>query len=58
MRLVTFREGTDERLGFLLDDRVLDPHRTADHAGDPAYASTLAFIRAGEAGLAGGQATD
>jgi 2-keto-4-pentenoate hydratase/2-oxohepta-3-ene-1,7-dioic acid hydratase in catechol pathway len=51
MRLVTFREGTDERLGFLLDDRVLDPHRTADHAGDPAYASTLAFIRAGEAAL-------
>ena len=34
MRLVTFRDGTEERLGFLLDDRILDPKRTADHAGD------------------------
>jgi 2-keto-4-pentenoate hydratase/2-oxohepta-3-ene-1,7-dioic acid hydratase in catechol pathway len=51
MRLVTFREGTEERLGFLLDDRVLDPRRTADQAAEPAYASALAFIRAGEAAL-------
>ena len=51
MRLVTFREGADERLGFLLDDRILDPKRTADHAGEPAYASALAFIRAGEPAL-------
>src|SRR3954462_5548531 len=51
MRLVTFREGTEERLGFLLDDRILDPRRTADHAAEPAYASALAFIRAGEAAL-------
>ncbi|MEA2956659.1 MAG: hypothetical protein QOJ58_2159, partial [Alphaproteobacteria bacterium] len=51
MRLVTFREGTEERLGFLLDDRILDPRRTADHAAEPAYASALAFIRAGEPAL-------
>ena len=39
MRLVTFREGADERLGFLLDGHVLDPKRMADHAGEAAYAT-------------------
>ena len=51
MRLVTFRERADERLGFLLDDRILDPQRTAGHAGEPAYGSAVAFIRAGDAAL-------
>jgi 2-keto-4-pentenoate hydratase/2-oxohepta-3-ene-1,7-dioic acid hydratase in catechol pathway len=51
MRLVTFREEAVERLGFLLDDRILDPQRTADHAGEPAYGSAVAFIRAGDAAL-------
>ena len=34
MRLVTFRDGTEERLGFLLDDHVVDPKRMPDHAGE------------------------
>ena len=51
MRLVTFRDGTEERLGFLLDDHVLDPKRMPDHAGDAAYGGAIAFIRAGEAAL-------
>jgi 2-keto-4-pentenoate hydratase/2-oxohepta-3-ene-1,7-dioic acid hydratase in catechol pathway len=47
MRLVTFRMGADERLGFQLDAGILDPGLVADHAGDPVYSSTLEFIRAG-----------
>ena len=51
MRLVTFRDETEERLGFLLDDHVVDPKRMPDHAGDAAYGGAIAFIRAGEAAL-------
>jgi 2-keto-4-pentenoate hydratase/2-oxohepta-3-ene-1,7-dioic acid hydratase in catechol pathway len=51
MRLVTFRDGTEERLGFLLDDDVVDPKRMPDHAGEAAYGGAIAFIRAGEAAL-------
>ena len=51
MRLVTFRDGTEERLGFLLDDHVVDPKRMPDHAGEAAYGDAIAFIRAGEAAL-------
>ena len=51
MRLVTFRDGTEERLGFLLDDHVVDPKRMPDHAGEAAYGDAIAFIRAGEPAL-------
>jgi hypothetical protein len=51
MRLVTFRDGTEERLGFLLDDHVVDPKRMPDHAGEAAYGDAIAFIRAGDAAL-------
>ncbi len=49
MRLVTFRHGGEDRLGFLVDDHVIDPKRTngQDRA---AYASATAFIQSGEAG--------
>ena len=49
MRLVTFRDGTEERLGFLLDGHVVDPKRMPDHAGEASYRDVIAFIRAGEA---------
>jgi 2-keto-4-pentenoate hydratase/2-oxohepta-3-ene-1,7-dioic acid hydratase in catechol pathway len=48
MRVVTFRHETEERLGFLVDDQVVDPKRVADQAGEAAYDSAIAFIRAGE----------
>src|SRR5258705_12064275 len=51
MRLVTFLDGTEERLGFLLDDHVVDPKRIPDHAGEAAYGGAIAFIRAGEPAL-------
>ncbi len=48
MRVVTFRHETEERLGFLVDDQVVDPKRVADQAGEAAYDNAIAFIRAGE----------
>ena len=47
MRVVTFRHETEERLGFLVDDEVVDPKRVADQAGEAAYDNAIAFIRAG-----------
>ena len=58
MRLVTFRDGTEERLGFLLDDRIVDPSRTPDHAGEPAYGRRARVHPRRGGGPAGGQATD
>ena len=49
MRLVTFRDGAEERLGFLAEDHVVDPKRVPGRSGEPAYASAIAFIRAGAA---------
>jgi hypothetical protein len=48
MRVVTFRHETEERLGFLVDDEVVDPKRMAGQAGEAAYGNAIAFIRAGE----------
>jgi 2-keto-4-pentenoate hydratase/2-oxohepta-3-ene-1,7-dioic acid hydratase in catechol pathway len=47
MRLVTFRDGPCERLGFLIDDDILDPRRIPDCADNPVFASTVEFIRGG-----------
>ena len=58
MRLVTFREGTEERLGFLLDDRILDPRRTADHAGRAGLCQRARVHPRRGSGPAGGEATD
>ena len=49
MRLVTFRDGAEERLGFLVGDEVVDPRRVPGGAGEAAYADAIAFIRAGAA---------
>jgi 2-keto-4-pentenoate hydratase/2-oxohepta-3-ene-1,7-dioic acid hydratase in catechol pathway len=52
MKLVMFRRGGEERLGFLLDEVVVDALAAlgpADAAQRAAFADTLAFIRAGEA---------
>ena len=48
MRLVTFRDKADERLGFLAEDQVIDPKRIPDQANERAYDSAIAFLRAGE----------
>jgi 2-keto-4-pentenoate hydratase/2-oxohepta-3-ene-1,7-dioic acid hydratase in catechol pathway len=49
MKLVTFRQAAEERLGFLVDDQLVDPRLAGGRAAaEPAYASTLAFIQAGE----------
>jgi 2-keto-4-pentenoate hydratase/2-oxohepta-3-ene-1,7-dioic acid hydratase in catechol pathway len=60
MRLVTFVEADAERLGFLLDDTVVDPLRAlGDSRGDAhaLFADALAFIRSDEAGIAAAKAT-
>jgi 2-keto-4-pentenoate hydratase/2-oxohepta-3-ene-1,7-dioic acid hydratase in catechol pathway len=49
MRLVTFRHGGEDRLGFLVGDQVIDPKRANSH-DFAAYASAIAFIQSGEAG--------
>ena len=36
MRVVTFRHETEERLGFLMDDQVVDPKRVAHQAAGAA----------------------
>jgi hypothetical protein len=46
MRVVTFRHETEERLGFLVDDEVVDPKRVADQAGEAAYDNSLPAARA------------
>jgi 2-keto-4-pentenoate hydratase/2-oxohepta-3-ene-1,7-dioic acid hydratase in catechol pathway len=49
MKLVSFLQGGEERLGFLRGDDVVDPLRMS---GDPAmFASALRFIKAGEKAL-------
>jgi 2-keto-4-pentenoate hydratase/2-oxohepta-3-ene-1,7-dioic acid hydratase in catechol pathway len=54
MKLVTFVRGGEERLGFLAGDAVVDPLLAS---GDKvAFASALAFIRSGAAGLAAARA--
>jgi hypothetical protein len=45
MRVVKFRHETEERLGFLVDDQVVDPKRVADQAGEAAYDNAIAFTR-------------
>jgi 2-keto-4-pentenoate hydratase/2-oxohepta-3-ene-1,7-dioic acid hydratase in catechol pathway len=49
MRLVTFRDGAEERLGLVAEDHVIDPKRVPGLSDDPAYAGAIAFIRAGAA---------
>ncbi len=50
MKLVAYRKEGKERLGFMVDDQVVDP-LLADGSGDAAmYADAVAFIRAGDAG--------
>jgi 2-keto-4-pentenoate hydratase/2-oxohepta-3-ene-1,7-dioic acid hydratase in catechol pathway len=54
MKLVTFVAGGDPRLGLLAGEIVIDPMRAS---GDPAiFASALAFINSGPAGLRAAQA--
>src|SRR5688500_15701161 len=49
MRLVTFRHGGEDRLGFLVDDHIVDPER-ANGGNRAAYTSATAFIQSGDAG--------
>jgi 2-keto-4-pentenoate hydratase/2-oxohepta-3-ene-1,7-dioic acid hydratase in catechol pathway len=54
MRLVSFLQAGEERLGLLSGDAVVDPLRAA---GDPAlFCSALAFIRSGDRAIAAAQA--
>src|SRR3954465_13506816 len=48
---MTLRDETEERLGSVLDDHVVDPKRIPPRHGDAAYGGAIAFIRAGEAAL-------
>ena len=54
MRLVTFRRAGEQRLGFLMGDKVVDPLLAS---GDAAlFADPLAFIGSGAKGLVAAQA--
>lgn len=54
MRLATYHVDDTRRLGFVIDDEVIDP---LDAGGDPAiFADSIAFIRSGDAGLAAASA--
>ena len=53
MKLVTFMQAGEERLGFLRGDDVVDPLRMS---GDPAmFGSAMAFIKAGDKALKAAQ---
>ena len=53
MKLVTFKQAGEERLGFLRGDDVVDPLRLS---GDPTmFASAMAFIKAGDKALKAAQ---
>jgi 2-keto-4-pentenoate hydratase/2-oxohepta-3-ene-1,7-dioic acid hydratase in catechol pathway len=51
MKLVAFRKGGKERLGFLTDDHVVDPLLAGNQSGDRAmFSDAAAFIRSGDEG--------
>lgn len=54
MRLVSFSEGSDERLGFLVGDFVIDPRRAlpADSKEFKDFVDAVAFIKSGARGYA------
>jgi 2-keto-4-pentenoate hydratase/2-oxohepta-3-ene-1,7-dioic acid hydratase in catechol pathway len=54
MKLLTYIKNDTRRLGFMLDDTLIDP---LDAGGDPVlFADTIAFIRGGDAAMAAAQA--